>query len=769
MKIIKITLFIFCLLYVQLIPVAMAANSFKPCIDVSKAMNNIIAPVQCNNFDDILCKDVPKSVRRGCSDRDQTIIHSNMSMREIYDFSKGCLKSAITSFTHFFTEFIPELVKGLWSLSKNTVNFLFSGNIIKSTKGAAESISSIAFDIYENVKKNPGVFFNNLWDKIVDTLGPIIANYDCHSPQAKVEKICGIVSEFIIPPAILAKAIIKGPKWAQSFLKAKKEIHAKRTNRPTEQTTNSHSETKQPPPIGELRNSFEIKTLKKDFPSDIRLPSGSNDEYIRFKNADAAAKSKAIYFEVENSVLKELNDHVFQDKGSVDAINNLFMSKLYKNIQSDPILSSRIKGKYKDYKSLRLRVPLAQGEDDEKFRRMFNALYQKTNKEFVKELQERNITKKLPPSTGDVGDVSSWFKSGSGKSSIEANLAARNIRNTENAQRTATFRAEAQKIKTRITEINNLGKLFNYQRLIDAKIIERLPNGNTVLSKDVIEIIRKERLVGHKDKTILYQAIQNKIRQIYQSPINENMAKNMVQYYEKIDSLSPPIYASSRVSINLAQAKHGIVSVDFAGLGAENIYQQMKTISITNPNQRIEKTIAEIEKSVDTVTVKMNQAKKEFNDIIRSIDTAPTSTRFSGDDGIYMPKSGDLTRTQKKQIVQKLAGTSDPSQFRLTFVEDRYLNGKSIPPIERSRQIVKAEGIEKKMRSIMVGHNKIPQALSKKIVTAIESRPTEKGGSFNLIYSGKGLTAAQKTIIENAFKAAVGNGRNDLIGSIIFI
>lgn len=752
MKIIKITLFIFCLLYGQLIPVAMATNSFKPCIDVSKAMNNILAPVQCNNFDDILCKDVPKSVRRGCNDRDKTIIHSDMSMREIYDFSKGCLKSAITSFTHFFTEFIPELVKGLWNLSKNTAQFLFSGHVTKSIKGTAESISSIAFDIYENVKKNPGVFFNNLWDKIVDTLGPIIANYDCHSPQAKVEKICGIVTEFVVPPTILAKAIIKGPKWAQSFLKAKKEIQATRTRA-----------------VGELRNSIEIKDLKRDYPSDIRLPAGSNDEYIRLKNADTLAKSKSIYFEVENSVLKELNDHVFQDKGAVDALNNAFMSKLYKNIKNDPILSARIKGQYKDYKSLRLRVPLKAGENDENFRQLFNALYQKTNNEFVKELQSRKITQKLPPSTGDVGDVSSWFKAGSGKSSIEANLAARNIRNTENAQRTANFRVEAQKIKNRLTEVNNLGKMFNYERLIKAKIVERLPNGSTILSKDIIDIIRKERLAGHKDKAALHLAIQNKIKQTHGDAVTTLMAKNMVSYYEKVDSVSPPVYASSRVAINLAQAKHGIVSVDFAGLGSENLYQQMKAISSANPNQRIEKTISEIEKSVDQVTVRMNKAKKEFNDIVKSVDNNSSTARFSGDDGIYMPRAGELTRLQKQQIVKKIAQSSDPSQFRLTFVEDHYLSGKSIPAIERSRQIVKAEGIEKKMRSLMVGNEKIPHFLSKKIVTAIESRPTEKGGSFNLIYSGQGLTPNQKKIIEEAFKAAVGNNKSDLVGGIKFL
>lgn len=751
MKVVKITLLIFSLLYLQMIPVAMA-NNLIPCINVPKTLETIVVTAQCNNFDDVLCKDVPKSVRRGCSDRDKTIIHPKMTLNEIYNFSKGCLKSAVTSFKNFFTEFLPSFVKELWKLSKDTANFLFSGKVIQTAKGTAETISSITSDIYHSVRKNPGVFFNNLWDKIVDTIGPLIAHYDCHSPQAKVEKICGLVTEFIVPPTILAKAIVKGPKWAQHYLKAKRELQAARKAKLTD-----------------LRYSPEVKSLKQDYPSDIRLPAGSNNEYIRLKNADSAAKAKSIYFEVENSVLKELNDHVFKDKGAVDAINNAFMTKLYKNIQNDPLLSSRIKGQYKDYKSLRLRIPLKSGDNDENFRQAFNAIYKKTNNDFVKELQDRKITRQLPPLTDDVGDVGAWFKAGSGKSSIEANLAARNIRNTPDSKKTANFRAEAEKIKTRVTEINYLGKLFNYQRLVDAKIIERLPNGNTIPSKDVVEIIRKERLAGHKDKIALYNAIQNRIRQNYGSTVDPTMAKNLVQYFEKVDSLSPPVYASSRVAINLAQAKHGIVSVDFAGLGSENIYQQMKAISSATKNQRIEQTITDIEKSVDKVTVRMNKAKKEFNDIVKSVDTNPTSTRFSGDDGIYMPKSVELTRTQKQQIVKKLSQSSDPSQFRLTFVDNQYQNGKSIPQVERSRQIVKAESIEKKMRLLMVGNDKIPHSLSKKIVTAIESRPTEKGGSFNLLYSGQGLSNAQKKIIEDAFKKAIGSGGNDLVGSIKFI
>lgn len=356
------------------------------------------------------------------------------------------------------------------------------------------------------------------------------------------------------------------------------------------------------------------------------------------------------------------------------------------------------------------------------------------------------------------------------KTSIEANLAARNLRNTVNAQRTANFRVEAEKIKVRVTEINNLGKLINFNRLVDAKILERLPNGNTILSRDIVEIIRKEKLAGHKDKMALYQAIQNKVRQNYGTGIDTNMAKNMLQYFEKVDSLSPPVYASSRVAINLGQAKNGIVSVDFAGLGSENIYQQMKAIGNVTKNQRIENTISDIEMSVDAVTERMNKAKKEFNDIMRSVDsTNPTSTRFSGDDGIYLPKHNELTRTQKQLVAKKLAQSSDPSQFRLTFVSDQYQNGKSIPAAERSRQIVKAENIEKKLRAIMIGSNKIPPALGKKIVTVIDSRPTEKGGSFNLFYSGKGLSSAQKQIIEDAFKKAIGTGNQDLVGSIKFI
>ena len=87
-----------------------------------------------------------------------------------------------------------------------------------SLKGKYESANALAADIYEAVQENPGAYFQKIWGKIVDVVGPLVASYDCLKPQKKVEGICGFVAGWVIPPAMLAKILVRGVKELK-FLK----------------------------------------------------------------------------------------------------------------------------------------------------------------------------------------------------------------------------------------------------------------------------------------------------------------------------------------------------------------------------------------------------------------------------------------------------------------------------------------------------------------------------------------------------------------------
>jgi hypothetical protein len=178
----------------------------------------------CNDVSDIICKDVKALDRRSCNESDEYIFSKNTSKMDIFKFAQGCFKSGVTSFTQFFTDFIPELLKGIWEATKSIGSLAYDGAFTEKAglwskmKGMYESTTSVAADIYEAVQENPGAYFEKIWSKITDVVGPMVANYDCLKPQRKVENICGFIAGWIVPPAMLAKILVKGIKEVK-FLK----------------------------------------------------------------------------------------------------------------------------------------------------------------------------------------------------------------------------------------------------------------------------------------------------------------------------------------------------------------------------------------------------------------------------------------------------------------------------------------------------------------------------------------------------------------------
>jgi hypothetical protein len=214
-----LSLYIVCILVLPSFAFAEAMK--KDCIECTikpnTAQTEKINKV-CNNISDVICKDVKIEERRGCSESDQYVFNKNASKVNLYNFAKGCFRSSVTSFTQFFTDFIPELLKGIWKATKSVSSLAVksvSGNepgLWSEMTGMYESTMSVAADVYEAVQENPVAYFDKIWSKIVDVVGPMVANYDCLNSQKKVEKICGTVTEWFIPPAILAKVLVRGIK-----------------------------------------------------------------------------------------------------------------------------------------------------------------------------------------------------------------------------------------------------------------------------------------------------------------------------------------------------------------------------------------------------------------------------------------------------------------------------------------------------------------------------------------------------------------------------
>lgn len=705
----------------------------------------------CGHVDDILCKDVPKADRRGCHLEDQSVIHKNMKARELYEFARGCFQTSVTSFTQFFTEFIPELIKGIWQATVASAD----GSLWEKLKGQYESIASLTADLHEAVREDPGAYFAHIWEKIIATTSQNIANFDCLKPQLKVERTCAFVAGWLMPPAILAKFLVKGYKAVKHLdLNAGKQ----RLKLALEKSEKAH------PPLA-LK---EINHYKSLFAKEPNLPVGSNQKFIELMKADAQLKKRILYFDVENAAQKKLNDLVLRDKGLVDAINNSYMQKLLDNLKNNPELMSRLQGSYKDYKSLRLRLELKEGDDPVKFQKMLADLQIKTSDDFKSEFEKMGMNKTIPPITDEAADPGRWFLAGIGESSLEANMAARGARSDPRLS-VIDYKTHVHVIDRDIREIEVLRKELQKQSdLLKSGILTQTPEG-IIPSKEMIEILRKNKPDNFSTPEEYVAKIKNKTETLFGKTLNDSVIADLTSYFQKVDSLSPPLFTAERTLVNLQEAKKGIVSIDFAGAGVNNAFEQMRAlVSQTSTKSPLpaSSVLSKVQTHVDSVTDQMNKGKTVFDKNIKQATKESHAPLFSGDDGIFLPKTA-LTLETKTNLVQKMGQQNNPSQFRVTFVHSEYENGKSIPAKERSKKIAEAESVEKKLRELVTGKNLIPPEKAKELMFAIDYNPKETGGTFNLIIGGKKPTSAELKMISDAFSKTLNSAAGELTGKII--
>jgi hypothetical protein len=485
----------------------------------------------------------------------------------------------------------------------------------------------------------------------------------------------------------------------------------------------------------------------------------------------AGKKSNIIYFDVENAVQKKLNDSLVGDKGMVDAINNSFMTKFNSHLKADKELMSRIQGQYQDFKSLRLRLELRPGDNAADFEKRFSDLYAKSNKEFAEEFQKGGLTKLIPPRTDEVVDVSTWFLSGTGESALEANMAARGARTAGFSNGKATsisFKNQVAKMHDDVKSIEGIRRgLAAQDDLLKSKMMIKTETGEIIPSKDMIGVLRKIKLSDCEDVAEYNAKIRAKVRKLFGKDISDKNIADLTTYFSKVDSISPPLFQRERVAIDLAEAKSGIVSVDFAGVGVDNAYEQMKALSAVNYVQKdkskmLKDAFTKIQNNVDDVTEDMNKAKRTFTNSAND----PTPTKYSGDDGILMPdKSWGMAK--KQELIKTLAANGDPGKYRVTFVRTEYTSGATIPAMERSQYVVRAEGVEKSIREAIVGAAKIPSERARKMIIAIDSRPSVNGVKYDLIIGGEKPTAEELKMIKEAFNNSMNKEKGETSNAIV--
>jgi hypothetical protein len=335
------------------------------------------------------------------------------------------------------------------------------------------------------------------------------------------------------------------------------------------------------------------------------------------------------------------------------------------------------------------------------------------------------------------------------------------------------YRDQIQKISKDIRQIEVTRKdLATSTKLLDAEILLKDHGGEIILSKDAIAIFRKNRPNKYDNDELFSTDMQTKFKNVFGVDVSKQDIKKMNQYFEQVDSISPPLFTRERVEIDLAKAKHGLISVDFTGVGVENIQAQMKALSKINYRSAdIELSAAafkEMEKEIRNVTTDMNIAKRIFSNSAAKVREGELPL-FSGDDGMLMPTSGIWSYEDKRNLVSSMSKTSSPDKYRVTFVETKYSNGNIISAKDRSERVVRAENLEKDIRKKIHGMDKMTSQDMSQIMIAIDSKPETSGGRFTLMVSGNKLSDKEKKLIRDAFNNSIDKEKGESIIGIDFI
>ena len=481
-----------------------------------------------------------------------------------------------------------------------------------------------------------------------------------------------------------------------------------------------------------------------------------------------------LYFDVENAILKELNDNVFEEKSLGDAVINLFQNKLHFQIRDDLRIKELIEhsDEYKDFKSLRYRFKVKSGKKDE-LGLILKDIYKKVNSDYLTELKNAEISELWNTNTGQLGHPKQWFLGGYGDNALEANMAARGVRGRLSQMLDGGVLKFSDNLDIMFKDINaikEIEKIFiNNRKMFNAGLLEKYESGY-ILGHDITEILRKNRRSNFMNLTDFREAMSTQVEKVFGYKIDDVEIDIITNYFEKIDSLTPPLFERSRKVINLFKAKNGIVSVDFAGMGVENAQAVMKAVQRSKTNSSNVSLVKDVIKNSWDEVEKINQAfyasKRGFSEVVQEI-FKDGKILFSGDDGIFLP-ANLWNLSHKKRLIKKMS-KENPSKYRITFTKSEYPDGSKIPEKLRSQFIVKAENLEKGIRKNIIGKGSgyIGRAVNKKIMISIDYIPTIDGlGTFNLILGGN-LNITKLRKIKKAFFDLIPEGHK--VGDIIVV
>ncbi|WP_413944345.1 hypothetical protein [Bdellovibrio sp. HCB-162] len=538
--------------------------------------------------------------------------------------------------------------------------------------------------------------------------------YACYTPAAQEELKCYALGN-IVDPTMMAGYFVKGGRAAAAVARL---AHEEKALAVAEKI-----------PLLRFSNRGElVKNYLEFSPTTV----AQNEKWISL--ADKGVSSKNLFFDVENSQIKKLND-TLKDKNLVTSLTNFhkdILDKKMSSLQKD--FPELVIDKYSDFKSMRFAFG---GKIPPDLEKRLQKIFTETNEEFSSYLKDSRILRE-----GDRAQ--DWFRAGVGSSADQANLAARYARGAPTNDMYSFARKDLQVAMGMKLNAIESDRMLLRQAFKDTSVLE-----GATLNQDAFDIVRK----NSGDSKKISEALSNRFG--LQS-LSEKNVQTLERYVKSTDEFSPGLYIAKRENAHLNDAALGGLSADIIGLGGANLKGTAEAlVQTTSINSALEKTRL----SEKAVTKEFIEQKKAFETVVgRSVDPGKLKTICSGDDCVSVA-TAPLSEKDKTKILSGLANSKYSGSFRVAFVSD------GVKEVE-SRNILanQGEAVEKKLRKAL--SSKMESHRLKGLTFGVDMRTQElnRGGVKLLMGEAESLrlTTRERELIRKSFQDALDSLNHEL-------
>jgi len=394
---------------------------------------------------------------------------------------------------------------------------------------------------------------------------------------------------------------------------------------------------KNPNSCYELFNNFS--STKNDV-IDLPITFEDNQRFINLVKTKIYSNNE-VFWHLDNTVLKTLNDQVYGDKEVTHGITIFFQQQMMKNILQNKVLHSKINEKYFDYKTLRLSFKdLNQKEISDEMLKVFV----KVNDELEIYLKEKNLIDRLRSAPFLARNFKNWFAQGIGGFPDQAALVARLARtqSQKNISMAHTFETSQKILEKQFVNTQKLNTEVTHLLSYDPKdyiwsVIKINGKEERVLSRDFLDLLRKAEFYTPDGRV----EVVRKINLFAGTSLNEKNLDIISQFFNNLNYFSSSVLQKETTKLNWQKAKNGFVSFDFTKKGAEGL-------QYVHAHMRNAKSIDEALNLSRDGFWQVDRSIKENVEVIKRI--VGKENYHSGDDLIIFnenPYKGD-------QIIKKL-------------------------------------------------------------------------------------------------------------------